>query len=359
MDSEKRYITALDAGGIIVCRSTSHVARAPHHKHEEHRRFKLGRHHWQYAFRWVTPVQDMLRWPGPGAWQTDQTVFVQGFYKCRSPRWTSPIASSITCLSLSLSTSTSSACRSGGPLPPRRKHFGSARNVIIATISPGLGFLGWPPIQASLPQTCSCSTSHYVDRCPVVIAAVSTIIFTIIVYLSSFVTSACLSLFEQGVSEDSYFSYYFSPIDTFKDLVSSTLSILNDEFGIIELHEGFRNKSQNRPTPLPTEPDAIIIRLVKKFILGLPLVGIGSLIQMILSMPFLGPVHWIARYRSSRGRRGSSRDMTAIIVIVLMVIGALRFIYPSLKLHLCLNTEHLLFYIQGSRQGLRLHPEGR
>jgi len=159
---------------------------------------------------------------------------------------------------------------------------------------------------------------------PVVIAAVSTIIFTLIVYLSSFVTSACLSLFEQGVSEDSYFSYYYSPIDTFKDLVSSTLSILNDEFGIIELHEGFRHKSQNPPTPLPTEPDAIIVRLAKKFILGLPLVGIGSLIQMILSMPFLGPVHWIARYRSSRGRRGSSRDMTAIIVIVLMIIGALR-----------------------------------
>jgi len=159
---------------------------------------------------------------------------------------------------------------------------------------------------------------------PVVIAAVSTIIFTLIVYVSSFVTAACISLFEQGVSEDSYISYYFYPIDTFKDLVSSTLSILNDEFGIIELREGSHHRSQNRPTPLLTEPDALMVRLVKKFLLGLPLVGIGSLIQMILSMPFLGPVHWVARYRSSRGRRGSSRDMTAIIVIVLMVIGALR-----------------------------------
>jgi hypothetical protein len=177
------------------------------------------------------------------------------------------------------------------------------------------------------PPNLFASTSHYVGRPLVVIAAVSTIIFTLIVYVSSFVTAACISLFEQGVSEDSYISYYFYPIDTFKDLVSSTLSILNDEFGIIELREGSHHRSQNRPTPLLTEPDALMVRLVKKFLLGLPLVGIGSLIQMILSMPFLGPVHWVARYRSSRGRRGSSRDMTAIIVIVLMVIGALRFIY--------------------------------
>lgn len=175
-----------------------------------------------------------------------------------------------------------------------------------------------------------------------VIAAVSTIIFALIVYVSSFVTAACLGLFEQGSSEDSYiFSYYFYPIDTFKDLISSTLSILNDEFGIIELREGL-HRSQHRLTPLSTEPDSLIVRLVKKFLLGLPLVGIGSLIQMILSMPILGPVHWIARYRSSRGRRGSSRDMTAIIIIGLMVIGALRFIYQCLKPHLSLDTECIL-----------------
>jgi hypothetical protein len=179
----------------------------------------------------------------------------------------------------------------------------------------------------------------------VVVAAVSAVIFTLIVYVSSFVTAACLGLFEQGVSEDSYiFSYYFYPIDTFKDLVSSTLSILNDEFGIIEHRDGgplFR--SLHRPSPLTPKSDSLVVRLVKKFLLGLPLVGIGSLIQMILSMPILGPVHWIARYRSSRGRRGSTRDMTAIIVVGLMVIGALRFIYHSLNLQSRLNTERFPF----------------
>ncbi|KAF9650072.1 hypothetical protein BDM02DRAFT_3112670 [Thelephora ganbajun] len=155
---------------------------------------------------------------------------------------------------------------------------------------------------------------------PAVVAAFSAVIFTLIVYVSSFVTATCLGLFEQGVSENSYFfSYYFYPIDTFKDLVSSTLSILNDEFGIIEQRDG-----PHRPAPLSTKPDSLVIRLVKKFLLGLPLVGIGSLIQMILSMPILGPVHWIARYRSARGRRGSTRDTTAIIVVGLMLIGALR-----------------------------------
>jgi hypothetical protein len=232
----------------------------------------------------------------------------------------------------------SNACRSGGRLLPQRTHFGSALNVAIATISLELGRPGSPPIQVRSPPTCSYSTSHYVGRRPVVIAAVSTIIFTLIVYASSFVTAAFLGVFEQGASEDSYFfSYYFYPIDTFKDLVSSTLSILNDEFGIIEHREGFRHRSKHRPAgaPLSTEPDALIVRLVKKFLLGLPLVGVGSLVQMILSMPILGPVHWIARYRSARGRRGSSRDMTAIIVVVLMVIGAIRFIYQSSKPQLC------------------------
>lgn len=186
------------------------------------------------------------------------------------------------------------------------------------------------------------SNTNYVDLGPAVIAVVSTVIFTLIVYISSFVTAACFGLFEQGVSEESStFSYYFYPIDTFKALVSSTLSILNDEFGIIE---GLRHSSQNPPTPLSTKPDTLIIRLVKKFLLGLPLVGIGSLIQMILSMPILGPVHWIARYRSSRGRRASTRDMTAIIIIGLMVIGALRSINQCLQLQPCLNTQHLPFF---------------
>lgn len=194
------------------------------------------------------------------------------------------------------------------------------------------------------PSNLEGSTSHYVDRCPAVIAAVSTAIFTLIVYVSSFLTAACLGLFEQGISEDSYiFSYYFYPIDTFKDLVSSTLSILNDEFGIIEHPEGLRHRFQHRPTPLATKPDTFVVRLVKKFLLGLPLVGIGSLIQMVLSMPILGPIHWIARYRSSRGRRASTRDMTAIIVLGLMAIGALRFIYQCLNLRFCLNIEYFPF----------------
>ena len=225
----------------------------------------------------------------------------------------------------------SSACSSGEPHRPHRTHFGSVLSVATVIISLGLESLASPPIQASSLRTCCSSTSHYVDHPPVVIAAFSTAIFTLIVYLSSFLTSACLGLFEQGVSEGSYiFSYYFYPIDTFKELVSSTLSILNDEFGIIEHRDGPRHSSQHPPAPLSTKPDTLIVRLVKKFILGLPLVGIGSLIQMILSMPILGPVHWIARYRSSRGRRASTRDMTAIIVVGLMVIGALRFVYQPL-----------------------------
>lgn len=244
--------------------------------------------------------------------------------------------------------SISSACRSGELPPLLATRSGSALSAATATILPGLERPGWPPIQASSLRTCAHSMISYVDRGPVIVGAASAAIFTIIVYASSFVTAACLGLFEQGVSEDSYvFSYYFYPIDTFKDLVSSTLSILNDEFGIIEQLGSHHRGSQPRPTPLTAEPDGLVIRLFKKFLLGLPLVGIGSLIQMILSMPILGPVHWIARYRSSRGRRGSTRDMTAIIIVGLMLIGSLRFIYQPLDLELCRRLNP--FRLQGSR----------
>ena len=243
-----------------------------------------------------------------------------------------------------LSISMSSACRSGGSPLLRPMLSGSVLNATTTIISLGLGWLVSPPIQARFLRTCFYLTTHHVVGCTVIIAVVSTITFTLIVYLSSFLTAACLGLFGQGASEDSrFFSYYFSPMDTFKDLVSSTLSILNDEFGIIDRHEGFHQRSNNHPAKLSTEPDTLIVRLVKKFLLGLPLVGIGSLIQMILSMPILGPVHWIARYRSARGRRASSRDITAIIVLGLMVIGAIRFIYQSLEATILLNTENLPF----------------
>lgn len=218
-------------------------------------------------------------------------------------------------------------------------HSGSVLSAITATVSPGLGCLDWPPIQASFHLACARLFLPRIDHGLVVVAAVSAVIFTLIVYISSFITSACLGLFEQGVSDDSYvFSYYFYPIETFRDLVSSTLSILNDEFGIIGQHERLQYRgSPHRPTPLVDEPDRLVVKLVKKFLVGLPLVGVGSLIQMILSMPILGPVQWIARYRSSRNRRGSTRDMTAIIVVGLMLIGAIRFIYQATR-----NYAHTL-----------------
>ena len=59
-------------------------------------------------------------------------------------------------------------------------------------------------------------------------------------------------------------------------------------------------------------------------VLGLPLVGAGSLVHMRLSLPLLGPLHWLARYRGNRTRRGESRDAAAVVVIVLLLVGAAR-----------------------------------
>jgi hypothetical protein len=153
-----------------------------------------------------------------------------------------------------------------------------------------------------------------------------------LVFLSSFLTTAFLSLFEQSSSNTSYFvSYYsFYPIDTFQNLVASTISIFNEEFGIIEDRAAHPAAIPSPPhAKVSAKPPGTVVRLAKRFLLGLPLVGMGSLVQMLLSMPLLGPVHWFAQYRRHRSRRPSSRDTAAFIVLLLLLVGAARFISPS------------------------------
>jgi hypothetical protein len=66
-------------------------------------------------------------------------------------------------------------------------------------------------------------------------------------------------------------------------------------------------------------------RFIRRIVLGLPVVGAVSLIQMLFSLPLLGPIQWIARSRGNRGRRdNNSRDTAAVFIILLLAIGALR-----------------------------------
>lgn len=142
-----------------------------------------------------------------------------------------------------------------------------------------------------------------------------------------------MSVFEEpSWSSDSYFYsyYYISPWDVGKDLIRAALRIMKDENGFDFNEDALFTRSTakvNVPPVVARTPPGILKRFLKRFILGLPIVGASSLVHMLLSLPFLGPVHWLARYRGNRSRRGDTRDVAAMVVIVLLLVGAARALY--------------------------------
>jgi len=164
----------------------------------------------------------------------------------------------------------------------------------------------------------------------------------VIVYASSFLTTTLLSSLDDP-SYDSYSSstLYFAtgwgywawtnPYTVGRDLVRAALRIIQEETGGIFDPEVFLTSSTPDNVEATTER-GVIWRFVRRFILGLPVVAAASLIQMMFSLPLLGPIQWIARSRGNRGRRSrGSRDTAAVVIIFLLVIGALRVIYKVYK----------------------------
>lgn len=147
-----------------------------------------------------------------------------------------------------------------------------------------------------------------------------------------------MNAFEEGSSSSTYFysPYWTSPYDVGQDLVRAALRILQEESGIIDpslLPKASKSTTPRRPPMGPLNaPDAAKIvpsgylrSFFQRILLGLPIVGAGSLVHMLLSFPLLGPVHWLARYRGNRGRRReNTRDVAAVVIVVLLVVGAAR-----------------------------------
>lgn len=165
-----------------------------------------------------------------------------------------------------------------------------------------------------------------------IIGGLSGLIFTMIVMVASFITTYFVSAFEEP-SHHYYSSlFYVSPIEIAQDLVRAVFRILQDEDASDIIDETVFQRTPRSPfpphvgslQPMPTTPSGIFMRFVRRFVLGLPLVGAGSLVHMLLSVGLLGPVHWLARYRGRNRRRGNSRDIAAIIIVALIIAGAAR-----------------------------------
>lgn len=153
---------------------------------------------------------------------------------------------------------------------------------------------------------------------------------------ASYVTTFFMSSFEAPTTTYNFF--YISPIEVAQDLITAAFRIIRDG-DIINLFtepvfrpphrkESSTNSTRSQP------PAGMIKRFIRRFLIGLPLVGAGSIVHMLLSLQMLAPVQFVARYRASQNRRNnSSRDIAALIVIALMVAGIIRYLFlvPQLQ----------------------------
>ncbi|KAJ7169806.1 hypothetical protein C8R46DRAFT_1090077 [Mycena filopes] len=159
---------------------------------------------------------------------------------------------------------------------------------------------------------------------PVIVGAISAILFTVLVLLSSFVTTFFMSWFEEPSDTYYYGSGFFwvSPVDVARDIIRAALRVLQDQDGDNGLIFGQGDAQFGSPAPR-SEP-GLLMSFIRRFLLGLPMIGAGSIVHMLLSLPFISPVHSLARYRSSGRRRDSSRDIVSLIIIGLVLVGAAR-----------------------------------
>lgn len=167
----------------------------------------------------------------------------------------------------------------------------------------------------------------------VIVGCISALIFTLLTLASSYITTYLLAYF-QGPSSSSFYitssSYWFyDPTEVIHDLVRAALRILQDEEFDTET---FLSRGQTPGTSFSaslnsTEGANFLKRFIQRFVIGLPLIGASSLIHMMISLPFIGPVHWLARFRGRR--RNNDRDISAIIIVVLIVLGAVRQVFES------------------------------
>lgn len=142
---------------------------------------------------------------------------------------------------------------------------------------------------------------------------------------SSYATTYFMNSFEDYSSSGSSYYFFISPIDVGHDLIRAALRILRDQ-DAFPLEDNAPRLTRANPAPLPSSP-SFLKRFVRRFIIGLPMIGAGSVVHMLLSLPLLGPVHWIARFRGNRSRRGNSTDIAAMIILALLVVGIARQVF--------------------------------
>ncbi|TCD69901.1 hypothetical protein EIP91_005725 [Steccherinum ochraceum] len=155
---------------------------------------------------------------------------------------------------------------------------------------------------------------------PVVVAALSAVVFTVIVLCSSFITTWLID-----EEHDSWF--VLAPWAVFRNLVRTTVRSFIDVDIDTDRMLAYTKRRKS------SGPPGLIRRFVTRFLLGLPVVGAGSVIQILLSMPI--PFHWL-RWRTRRTNR-DSRDIATLLMVMVILAGAARALWKVYQL-----TERLV-----------------
>lgn len=118
---------------------------------------------------------------------------------------------------------------------------------------------------------------------------------------------------------------WVTPDEVAYNLMRIVLRILRDEDIIAD--EGPFRAPLRTPMAKPVAPRKLgaFGKFIQRIIIGVPVLGVASLVQLFWSMSFLGPVNLLAR-RLGRGRnrRESSRDIATLIILGAIILGALR-----------------------------------
>ncbi|KAL5495309.1 hypothetical protein ACEPAI_772 [Sanghuangporus weigelae] len=161
---------------------------------------------------------------------------------------------------------------------------------------------------------------------PVIIASLSVFLFTCLAYIASFTVTFFMS--EDYTPRSTFFFFgwnWVTPDEVAYNLMRIVLRILRDEDIIID-ENTLRAPLRAAPTkPITPRKLGAFANFIHRIIIGIPVLGVASLVQLFWSMSFLGPVNLLAR-RLGRGRnrRESSRDIATLIILGAIILGALR-----------------------------------
>ena len=183
----------------------------------------------------------------------------------------------------------------------------------------------WAWLQIQVCQKIGLYGSSHLTSVQVIIASLSIFLFLCLSFFASFLVTYFLDSSGNGSGFGLGFwgFYWVSP----SQVIGNILRILRDEEIIPD--ELF-SLSPSKASPSKFFDFSSWGRtglFLKRILIGIPVLGVASLVQFLYSVSFLGPAHLFTRHAGrGRNRRESSIDIATIIILGAVLLGTLRYV---------------------------------